>query len=62
MISGDSSSGLRIWSGLELGLGLGSGLGPSACSRLATVEAKRRSPPHAVIMSTYSGPCTWLER
>ncbi len=30
-----------------------------ACSRLATVEAKRRSPPHAVIMSTYCGPWIW---
>ena len=35
---------------------------PSCCSRLATVLAKRRSPPHAVMMRMYSGPQTWLER
>ena len=33
---------------------------PKFWSRLATVEAKRRSPPHAVIMSSYSGPDTWM--
>mmetsp|Transcript_79161 Transcript_79161/g.191468 ORF Transcript_79161/g.191468 Transcript_79161/m.191468 type:complete len:316 (+) Transcript_79161:1317-2264(+) len=35
---------------------------PRACSRLATVDANRRSPPHAVIMRTYCGPWIWLER
>mmetsp|Transcript_21340 Transcript_21340/g.62938 ORF Transcript_21340/g.62938 Transcript_21340/m.62938 type:complete len:256 (-) Transcript_21340:1011-1778(-) len=37
-------------------------MAPSCCSRLATVDAKRRSPPQAVMNSWYSGPWIWLER